>query len=37
VEEGLVTEWVDRFSWVKVITEIARSLPGVIKYRLRGS
>ena len=37
VEDGLVTEWVDRFSWVKVITEIARSLPGVIKYRLRGS
>jgi limonene-1,2-epoxide hydrolase len=37
VEDGLVTEWVDRFSWVKVITEIARSLPSVIKYRLRGS
>ena len=34
VEDGLVTEWVDRFSWRTVIAEIGRSLPGVIKFRL---
>ena len=34
VKDGLVTEWVDRFSWVKAIGDIGRSLPGIIKYRL---
>ena len=34
VKDGLVTEWVDRFSWRTVIAEIGRSLPGVIKFRL---
>jgi len=34
VKDGLVTEWVDRFSWRAVIAEIGRSLPGVIKFRL---
>jgi limonene-1,2-epoxide hydrolase len=34
VRDGLVTEWVDRFSWAKVIGDIARSLPGIIKHRL---
>lgn len=34
VKDGLVTEWVDRFSWVKAISDIGRSLPGIIKYRL---
>ena len=35
VKDGLVTEWVDRFSWRKVIADIGRSLPGIIKHRLR--
>jgi len=34
VEDGLIIEWVDRFSWAKVIGDIGRSLPGIIKYRL---
>lgn len=34
VKDGLVTEWVDRFSWVKAIGDIGRSLPGIIKHRL---
>ncbi len=35
VKDGLITEWVDRFSWVKVIGEIGRSLPRIIRHRLR--
>ena len=34
VKDGLVTEWVDRFSWMKVLGDIARSLPGIIKHRI---
>jgi limonene-1,2-epoxide hydrolase len=34
VKDGLVTEWVDRFSWMKAIADVVRSLPGVIKFRL---
>jgi limonene-1,2-epoxide hydrolase len=34
VKDGLVTEWVDRFSWMKAIAAISRSLPGIIKHRL---
>jgi limonene-1,2-epoxide hydrolase len=34
VKDGLVTEWVDRFSWVKVIADVGRSLPAIIKHRL---
>jgi limonene-1,2-epoxide hydrolase len=34
VEDGLITEWVDRFSWAKAIGDMGRSLPGIIKYRL---
>jgi limonene-1,2-epoxide hydrolase len=34
VKDGLVTEWVDRFSWMKVIADIGRSLPSIIKHRL---
>ena len=34
VRDGLVTEWVDRFSWAKVIGDIGRSLPGIVRYRL---
>lgn len=34
VKDGLLTEWVDRFSWAKVIADIGRSLPGILKYRL---
>jgi limonene-1,2-epoxide hydrolase len=33
VEQGLVTEWVDRFSWAKLIGEMGRSLPAILKYR----
>ena len=36
VKDGLITEWVDRFSWAKVIADIGRSLPGIIRHRLRG-
>ena len=35
VKDGLITEWVDRFSWVKAIGDLGRSLPGIIKHRLR--
>ncbi len=35
VEDGLVTEWVDRFSWREVIREIIKSLPAIVAYRLR--
>lgn len=35
VKDGLVTEWVDRFSWMKLIGDIGRSLPGILKHRLR--
>ena len=34
VKDGLITEWVDRFSWAKAIGDIGRSLPGIIKHRL---
>jgi len=34
VKDGLITEWVDRFSWAKAIADIGRSLPGIIKHRL---
>lgn len=34
VRDGLVVEWVDRFSWGTVIGQIARSLPGIIRHRL---
>jgi limonene-1,2-epoxide hydrolase len=36
VKDGLVTEWVDRFSWLKAIADIGKSLPGIIKHRLGG-
>ena len=36
VKDGLVTEWVDRFSWLKVLGDIGRSLPQILKHRLRG-
>jgi limonene-1,2-epoxide hydrolase len=34
VKDGLVTEWVDRFSWMKVIGDIGRSLPSILKHHL---
>ena len=34
VEDGLVTEWVDSFSWAKLLGDIGRSLPAIIKHRL---
>jgi len=33
VKDGLVTEWVDRFSWTTLIREMGRSLPAILKYR----
>jgi limonene-1,2-epoxide hydrolase len=35
VKDGLVTEWVDRFSWVKAIGDLGRSLPRIIAHRLK--
>jgi len=34
VRDGLVVEWVDRFSWATLVGQIAKSLPGIIKHRL---
>lgn len=34
VRDGLIAEWVDRFSWGTVIAQIARSFPSIIKHRL---
>lgn len=34
VRDGLVTEWVDRFSWAKLLGDIGRSLPGIIRHRI---
>ncbi len=34
VNNGLVTDWMDRFSWAKLIGEMGRSLPAMVKYRL---
>ena len=36
VKDGLITEWVDRFSWAKVVSDIGRSLPAIMRHRLRG-
>jgi limonene-1,2-epoxide hydrolase len=33
VRDGLVVEWVDRFSWAKVAGDIAKSLPAILKQR----
>lgn len=35
VRDGKVSEWVDRFSWLKVVTEIGGSVPAILKHRLR--
>lgn len=34
VRDGLVAEWVDRFSWLKLLGDIGRSLPGILKHRI---
>jgi limonene-1,2-epoxide hydrolase len=34
VDDGLITEWVDKFSWAKLVADVGRSLPGILKYRL---
>lgn len=34
VRDGRIVEWVDRFRWWKVIGDIAKSLPGILKHRL---
>ncbi|MGB5810220.1 MAG: limonene-1,2-epoxide hydrolase family protein [Polyangiales bacterium] len=36
VENGLVVDWVDRFSWPHAIGDILRSLPAIVISRLRG-
>jgi len=34
VRDGLIVEWVDRFSWPKLLAELGRSLPNIVKHRL---
>lgn len=34
VRNGLITEWVDRFSWRTLLREIGRSLPAMLRHRL---
>lgn len=34
VRDGLIVEWVDRFSWPKLLAELGRSLPSMLKHRL---
>ena len=34
IRDGLVVEWVDRFSWRKLLGDIGRSLPAILKHRL---
>ena len=34
VQQARITEWVDRFSWAKLLGEIGRSLPAILKHRL---
>ena len=34
VKDGLITEWVDRFSWLKVLGDVGRSLPSILRHRL---
>jgi limonene-1,2-epoxide hydrolase len=35
VRDGRVVEWVDRFNWLTLIAQFGRSLPAILKYRLR--
>jgi limonene-1,2-epoxide hydrolase len=35
VRDGKVVEWVDRFSWVTLGLEIGKSLPAILKARLK--
>ncbi len=34
VKGGLITEWVDRFSWLELVREIGSSIPAIVKHRL---
>lgn len=34
VRDGRITEWVDRFSWAKLLGELGKSLPSIVKHRL---
>ena len=34
VRDGLVVEWVDRFSWAKLLGQLGKSLPAILKHRL---
>ena len=36
VKDGLVVEWIDRFSWRTAISQIVKSLPRMVASRLRG-
>jgi hypothetical protein len=29
-----VVEWVDRFSWAKLLGQLGKSLPAILKHRL---
>ena len=35
VEDGLVVDWVDRFSWFKTVVDVLKSLPSIVAHRLR--
>jgi len=35
VRDGRVVEWVDRFSWSTLIAQLGRSLPAILRHRLR--
>lgn len=35
VRDGRVVEWVDRFSWATLLVQLGRSLPAIVKHRLR--
>jgi len=34
VRDGEIVEWVDRFSWLTLLADIAKSLPSIVKARL---
>lgn len=35
VQDGLVTEWIDRFSWPATLGDIAKSIPGMLRFLVK--
>ncbi len=35
VEDGKIVEWVDRFSWQRVVSELLKSAPAIVRHRLQ--